>query len=378
LIMVMAVYLFTYAIGLFSTGGVKDNLRRMSGDFVQYYAVSELALAGRADKAYDHAELYVKEESVKGVKTTLPWHYPPGFMLIIQPLARLPYEASYLLWQALGLIGGALIIRRIAPGRLPFLLFLAFPGTYLNLLFGQNGFLSLIFLGGGLIAAERRPFVGGLILGLLSYKPHLAVLVPASLLVARDYRTLLGMITGGLSLALLSLIVFGSEVWLAFFENIPFALKALESGAVPLAQMPTPTAALLMAGVGSGLVRLIQGLISLTALTSVLWVFYRPGDLPGRGPVLTLAALLTTPHALVYDLVLLALPLAWLGRREMVRRPRPWLIFLLAAGWVLPLAAFGLAKAFGIQIGPVVLIALFAAALSQAGNSNGPRGQAAD
>jgi len=62
---------------------------------------------------------------------------------------------------------------------------LAFPGTFQNFIQGQNGFLSAALLGGGLVILERFPLTGGMLLGALSYKPHLAALIPVALLAGR-------------------------------------------------------------------------------------------------------------------------------------------------------------------------------------------------
>jgi len=108
------------------------------------------------------------------------------------PLSLLPYLASLAIWLAATLAVFLLVLWRI--GRLPliFLLSLAFPGTWINFICGQNGFLSAALLGGGLLLLDRFPLVAGLLLGLLGFKPHLAFLVPVALLAGRHGKALLG------------------------------------------------------------------------------------------------------------------------------------------------------------------------------------------
>ena len=65
------------------------------------------------------------------------------------------------------------------------MLALAFPATFINLFHGQNGFLNAALLGAALLALDRRPVVAGILFGLLSYKPHLGLLVPLALLAGR-------------------------------------------------------------------------------------------------------------------------------------------------------------------------------------------------
>lgn len=46
----------------------------------------------------------------------------------------------------------------------------------------QNGFLSAGLFGGALVLLERRPVLAGALFGLLTYKPHLGLLVPIVLI----------------------------------------------------------------------------------------------------------------------------------------------------------------------------------------------------
>src|SRR5437868_4975074 len=82
---------------------------------------------------------------------------------------------AWLVWS--GILYGcyALLSRRLAdaPNVLVFLLLA--PGAAVNLFFGQNGILSTVLLGGGVLLLGSRPILAGVLLGLLAYKPQLAV-----------------------------------------------------------------------------------------------------------------------------------------------------------------------------------------------------------
>jgi hypothetical protein len=79
----------------------------------------------------------------------------------------------------------------------------------------------------------------------------------------------------------------------------------------------------------------------------------------GRNALLVLGVLLFTPYEFVYDLTLLALPLAWLGwqgYRQGWERTEPLALFL---GWLTPLISLPLADAGKFQVAPLIFAWLF-------------------
>ena len=67
---------------------------------------------------------------------------------------------------------------------------------------------------------EQRPFIGGLILGLLTFKPQFCILVPIALLAAGQWRALLASGLSALALVIVSGLVFGLDLWLRWFPVI--------------------------------------------------------------------------------------------------------------------------------------------------------------
>ena len=178
--------------GILKNPGITDLTGKPVGhDFVAFWAASELARHGDPVAVYSPDTMHLKEQAVIGTKIAIwSWNYPPTFLLMVLPLSLAPYLCSYALW-TVGTLGGYLgVIRRIAPHRLTPFLFLGFPGVYANFLYGQNGFLSTIFMGGGLLLIDAQPFWGGALLGLMSYKPQRGVLIPVALVAGRRWQAL--------------------------------------------------------------------------------------------------------------------------------------------------------------------------------------------
>ena len=141
----------------------------VGADFTLFWAASYLSLQGNPAEVYDFSHLQAIEQQLFGPEVGLPWPYPPTFLLMVLPLSLLPYLASLAIWLAATLAVFLIVLWRIGPHPLIFLLTLAFPGTLINFICGQNGFLSAALLGGGLLLLDRFPLVAGLL-------PRVAVL----------------------------------------------------------------------------------------------------------------------------------------------------------------------------------------------------------
>jgi hypothetical protein len=342
-------------------------------DFMQYYSVSTLALDGRAPAAYELAELHRVERQVIGAEVVrLPWFYPPTFMLVVSPLALMPYLAALALWLGLTLIAYLVVVYRIAPHPVAPLLALVFPAATDVVISGQNGFLSAALLGGGLLLLERRPLLAGLLIGLLSYKPHLGALIPVALIAGGYWRAFAAAAVTVLVFAAVSVAVFGLEPWLAFLDSVPLAREEVEVGRAPWRRMPTVLGAARLLGLDVATAWGLQGLAALAAASVVFALWRRPVSLAMRASALVLAIPLATPYALYYDLAILALPVAWLAwehwRGPGLTGERSALVLL----WIGPIGTWALGRALDIPAWPVLLAGLLAVVWRRAGRE-GPR-----
>jgi hypothetical protein len=220
-------------------------------------------------------------------------------------------------------------------------------------------------LGGGLLLMDRYPLAGGALLGLLTYKPHLAVLVPVALVSGRHWKTLLAMMTTALGLVLASVLVLGHQVWVVFLtKNIPGVVKSIQTGRImgsgtfPWDKIPTFFSALTSTGIGLLPAVILQGIIMLGIAASVFWVWRQEASLAVRGSFLVLGTFLFTPYLFIYDLCLLALPLAWLawdGYTKGWATGEKWLLFLC---WIMPMFFEVIAKGTSVAIPAMFFILL--------------------
>jgi hypothetical protein len=355
-----------------SDGVVDVKGKPLGYDFITFYSAAEVARDDGAADAYDLAAMRAAQLAIApGTEQPYAWHYPPTFLLLVLPLAFLPYFAALAGGLAATLVAYLAVLTRIAPHPAMLMLALAFPATFINLFHGQNGFLNAALLGAALLALERRPVIAGILLGLLSYKPHFGILVPLALIAGGYWRTILAAGATTLAFAGLSLAVFGVEAWIAFFDNMPFLRQVLENGNLPWFKMPTTFAALRLLGAPVGLAYGAQALAALAAAGAVVWAWRRTAQgsapLPARAAVLVIATLLATPYAFDYDLTLIGLAVAWLAwdgvQRGFLPQDKPALL----AGWLAPAVATPVAAAVGLQLGPAVLAWLLIRGLRRIG-----------
>jgi hypothetical protein len=286
--------------------------------------------------------------------------YPPIFLLYCLPLALAPYFLSLALWQ--GITFGAYwnVTRRFGGPELGLLAIAAFPAVLLNLEHGQNAFLSAALFGAAILALNTRPIAAGILFGCLAYKPQLGIVIPVVLIAERRWTTLFSAAATVMTLTVAATIAFGFDVWKAFASDFPLAASVLKDGLVEPYKMQSAYAAIRVLGGTHMVASLVQGAVTLGVLGSLVWITIRSPRRNVEPPLMVLAALLATPFVLDYDLVLLALPLAWLfaeGRRTGFA---PYEKITMLIAYVLPLISRVLAKDLSLPLAPLVIAALFA------------------
>jgi arabinofuranan 3-O-arabinosyltransferase len=249
----------------------------------------------------------------------LPFFYPPTFLFVVTALALFPYVAAYLGWVLATFALYVAAIRTIIGHRIGVMLACAFPGVLADFMSGQNGFLTAALLAGSLGPMERRPVLAGCFLGLLSYKPQLGILFPVVLVVSGQWRMFFAASATAALLGAMSWLAFGLDSWEAFFRCLPeYSRIHLTSGGDHWAKMQSVFAVVRLLGGSEGLASAMHGLfVALIALTlGVMWRSHVSFAM--KAAALAVGALLATPYLFLYDMVALAVPMAFLvqeGRR---------------------------------------------------------------
>jgi hypothetical protein len=291
-------------------------------DFINVWAAGRQALHHDVAAAYDHGLHKFAEDAAAGFRFAgeYPWNYPPHLLFVAVPLALVPLNLAALVWLAATFPLYLAAMRGILGGRSALLLACAFPGILANLLAVQNGFLTAALVGGALALLERRQVAAGVLLGLLTFKPHFGLLIPFALVAGGYWRAVVAAGATFVALAIGSSVVFGLASWIAFVHALPATSQAtLAHGSADFAKMQSLYAVVRLMGGNEALAWSLHGTLACLCAAAVAVVWRMRMDYALKAATLSAAALLATPYLFMYDLVVLAVPMAFLLRHARAR-----------------------------------------------------------
>jgi Glycosyltransferase family 87 len=302
-------------------------------DFLQFYAAGRMVANGHAGQLYDW------ETFARTLPTLVPRSvdllylpvYPPQLALAFVPLGRLPYFSALAVWTlvSVGLYAGAVwAVMRVSPALQAYRLegwsfALGFTPFLQLIAHGQIASLAVPLLVAALYGFRaRRPVLVGLALGSMVFKPQLGAFALAAIALWPSWRLLSGLTLG--SVLQLGVVVgfvgttplhdyLGVLHRLATsagqFEPKLWAMHSLR-GAFELLLGPGRPATVCWLLGGAGVVWLARR----------AWLRHQSPDV--RFALIAIVGLLLNPHLYIYDLVLLAVPLACLAAWLIQRRDR--------------------------------------------------------
>jgi hypothetical protein len=241
------------------------------------------------------------------------------------------------------------------------LLSLATPALFVSALGGQNGAMTAALLGGGLTLLDRRPVVAGVMLGLLAYKPHLALMLPFAVIAGRRWVTMGAAAATVLLLVTSSIVLLGADRWSDFANSLAvMRTMILEDGAGFYRMLSVfPFAQRL--GAGPELAYALQIASAVTAAFFVARSWFRDDPAYLRNALVVVGTCLATPYLQDYDLVMGAFVVVWLRMDEgRSRIPASWIQAAMAMILLAPLVNAPLDKATGLAFGPLFIVPVFA------------------
>jgi len=369
-----AIFLVAYVIGAvtwiaLSHGMIDRNNKPLGTDFSNVYAAGTLTLGSKPDAAYDWAAEYAVEKGMFGGQDVpfYGWHYPPLFLLVAAILALMPYGWALAVWMAATLPAYVVTMRAIVPRPMTVLISLAYPAVFVNLGHGQNGFISAALLGGALMLLDSKQIVAGILIGMLAYKPQFGMLIPLVLLVTGRWTVILAACGTVLAVCAATIALLGSKVWVAFAASTTLTRRiVLEAGDTGWEKIQSAFSAVRMWGGSVDMAYSVQAGLAIAVAAGLVQLWRSEAAFDLKAAALAVAVLIATPYVLDYDLMMLAVAIAFYARHALARGFRDFEISLLAFAWAAPLLARPAADLTGIPLGLIAQLALFIMTLNRA------------
>ncbi|MDH7799924.1 MULTISPECIES: glycosyltransferase 87 family protein [unclassified Beijerinckia] len=365
----LAFYALSTVLLFATSNGRVDHFDRPLGtDYSQVWTAGRFVLEGHPEKPFDNAvHERRQQEYFSPTSGFFHWGYPPYFLVVAAFFALFPYALSLVLWQAATLPLYLAAVRRIVPVQDGLLVAAAFPAVIVNIQHGHNGFLSAGLMALALLALERRPVMAGILFGLLAYKPQFGVLIPVALVAGGHWRAI---VAAGATIAVMTLgtlWAFGWETWRGFFDMMHYSRVVIsEQGATGWYKIQTIFAAVRMWGGSIPLAYGVQAVSTLSCAAIVAWMWLTRADRRLAAAAVMTGALLSTPYALDYDMMLLGPALAFVVAYGLEKGFRPWEKTALAFIWAVPLVARTLALATLVPVGQIAMVAFMAIIFNRA------------
>jgi hypothetical protein len=275
-------------------------------DFLDFWMYGRAAHLAQPWRWYDIATYNHALSSLLGTGYLgRNWSYPPSVMLLAAPFGLIGFLPALLLWTACGLIILTAVIRQRTVDPYALIAVIVSPAALFCFIPGQNALLTSAILVGVFSLLDRRPIIAGILIGMLTLKPHVGVLFPVVLIASSRWRVLITAAVTTIAIAACTAALFGLQSWVAFVnEGIPRdSVVLLDAKGVSVPFYPTIFMNLHGMGVSYSLAFGVQAAFALAATVAIVWAFrFRRDASP-----LTLFALLAActnaalPYLLVYD-----------------------------------------------------------------------------
>jgi hypothetical protein len=275
-------------------------------DFLNFWMYGRAAPMADPGRFYDLAAYHGALEVLLG--PSYPgqnWSYPPSIFFFAAPFGQFGYLPALLIWTLIGVgIFCGVARHHLADNRLLAALLLS-PAAVLCVISGQSSLITAAMLVTIFAWLDRRPIAAGVLIGLLTLKPQLGILLPVMLIASARWRVFAAAAIATLGLVTATALVFGPQVW------VDFATKGLAANNLVLADPERiatpfyPTIFMNLRGIDLpyGIAMAVQLCFSVAAVAAVGWAFRARRDAdPQMLMVLFFACSVTAvPYLLSYD-----------------------------------------------------------------------------
>lgn len=322
------IYIWTvYAWGVFAVHlpiGPLEKQTHLTRDFLHFYAQGTITREHDAYALYDIDAMAAVADRVVPVPVDIkfPPVYGPQVGLLFTPIAMLPYVPALIVWLFVtiaGYLACVYAVWRQCPALrgerwTVAVLALGWAGFHFTLSFGQASLVATVCMAALWLALKgERPFLAGLAVGALAYKPQLGIVAAFVFVLGQEWRVVAGAVTAvavqfGASWAYWGAGIFAG--YIGALRKLPGVIDAMEPDKV---LMHSWRSLFLQLGMAAGPALVLSIVTSLATIAFAVAVWRTRAALAPRYVVLVLSTLLVDPHIFSYDLMLLApaLLVAW-------------------------------------------------------------------
>ena len=309
------VYLAILSIFIFKYFSTLDGLRDLSGydmvgrDFITFWQGGRVTWHDQISSLYprdSYRELLIDEFGEP--LGSYVFSYPPHTLIFLSFFGAFSYVTSLVLWS----LGGMLAYSKVVTGYIKSSFYvwvtILSPASIICLLAGQTGlFIGALFLL-GLSQLNKRPWLSGILFGILTIKPQIGVLLVVALLSGQYWRVIIAASVTSILLFLVSIGVFGTLPWEQFLtETLP---KQSEFISKPFGvfdhMVHSPFKWIINSGGSLNLAWAAQGLFMLAGIMSVFYAFRMRISLSLKIAFLCVMTLLFSPYIAIYDMTILS------------------------------------------------------------------------
>jgi arabinofuranan 3-O-arabinosyltransferase len=288
-------------------------------NFLFFWLAGKSALSGHAHAAYNANFLHTAQEEAAGYKFShyFLWNYPPHYFFIAGAFAILPYLPAFLSWVAGTLVCYAATMASVARSRVATIVSCAAPAVYINAISGENGYLTAALIGFFLLALETNSVLAGVLLGFLTIKPQLGIMIPVALVAASRWRVFITAAVCAVLCLSGAMLVFGEETIRAFVLSLPMASRyVLQSGSNGWNNLQSLYGLMRWLGFADKAAWAAQLCLAMSVAGALVWLWRRPISFALKAAALALACLLASPYLYIYDFVTLSVVFAFLYRQR--------------------------------------------------------------
>jgi hypothetical protein len=280
----------------------------VSGNFANSTAPIEI---------YDYSKFAAAQLALFGPQNCpfIPqFDYPPTSLFITYPLGWMSYLVAFPVWMFATFLLYEAAIYAIIPRLTAVIVAVAPFYVAVNADFGHNGFLTAALIALTLVSLERGPWLSGIFLGLLTYKPHFGVLFPLALLASRNWRALASAAAASVFLGMAAGIAFGFQGWPSFIEPLLERHGTLAQDGQSELALHSVFGLLRWTETNASVPLLGHLTVAFVVALTVWIVWSKPIPYSLKAALLCVGSVMVSPYILFYDLCILSIAVTFLVR----------------------------------------------------------------